>query len=514
MKVTKRQLRLFINESIFRLLAEGVQDTVARLVGLTDPEKIENLRIASEKPHKLQKPDLVWIAKYYMSSEGSTSKEPIRDIVGKMKNFKQSKKRIANLEKSTDINDYKTPSDLAIITSYSSGYLEESEIEKEAQKIFEDDNWQVWLPITREASCTLGAGTAWCTALRTKGNNLFYNYVLREGVMLYYVVYRGQEAIDEKVSKLALGSIDSEIQFVKDESSGHGGITVDFRNDGLTKQRFLKIINSNSNRNLGNVIIQKIEEHSRRSDGKHVITEKIISLLSDPIRLRNENRGKSKDAVLDFVEAMLEYAESNDVKISDESLNVIKDLTYISKKNLNKYLEAGDYEKILEIKMTLRKVHDVLKRLDWRNSGLINPNWRQLFESNMEIGVESLFSTGTVELIIQKFIEWVSTVAKNQGYKDLKAYTQRDRKKYGGTLNFGGVFIDDVMHGYDLEEMFALPGKDLKYLDDPVAMEYASEEFISRIEAKNIFIYPETDDYSDRHVAPLFIEPDYYEVSY
>ena len=68
MKVTKRQLRLFINESIFRLLAEGVQDTVARLVGLTDPEKIENLRIASEKPHKLQKPDLVWIAKYYMSS--------------------------------------------------------------------------------------------------------------------------------------------------------------------------------------------------------------------------------------------------------------------------------------------------------------------------------------------------------------------------------------------------------------------------------------------------------------
>ena len=62
--------------------------------------------------------------------------------------------------------------------------------------------------------------------------------------------------------------------------------------------------------------------------------------------------------------------------------------------------------------------------------------------------------------------------------------------------------------------MFAMPGKDLEYLADPVTMEYASDEFISRIESNNIFIYPETDDYSDRPVAPLFIEPDYYEVSY
>ena len=510
-KVTRRQLKLLINEAIFRLLAEGVQDTVARQVGLTDLEKIENLRIASEKPYKLQKPDLIWIAKYYMSPEGSASKEPVQDIVGKMKNFKQSKKRIANLGKSSDINDYKTPSDLAIISSYSSGYLEESEIEKEAQKIFEDDNWQIWLPITREASCTLGSGTSWCTALRTKGNNLFYNYVLREGVMLYYVIYKGQETIDKKASKLALGAIDSEVQFAEGEGNGYGGITVDLNNDGLTKQRFLKIINSNSNRSLGALIIQKIEEHSRRSGGKHVVTEKIISLLADPVRLRNENRGKSKDAVLDFVEAMLEYAESNDVKISDESLSVIKDLIYISKKDLSKYFDIGYYEKILETKQTLRKVHDALKRLSG-NTGLINTNWRQLFKSNMETGVESLFRAGIVELITQKFMEWIGVEAKNQGYKDLKSYTQRDRKKYGDVINFELLWT--AYDEYDFEEMFAMPGKDLEYLTDPVAMEYASDEFISRIESNNIFIYPETDDYSDRPVAPLFIEPDYYEVSF
>lgn len=34
----------------------------------------------------------------------------------------------------------------------------------EAEKIYEDDKWEVWVPKTYAASCKLGQGTSWCTA--------------------------------------------------------------------------------------------------------------------------------------------------------------------------------------------------------------------------------------------------------------------------------------------------------------------------------------------------------------
>ena len=67
MKLSSIFLKKIIRESLNQqLLIEGVADTVARATGLKDTNRIEQLRVASEKPYKLQKPDLLWLARYFL----------------------------------------------------------------------------------------------------------------------------------------------------------------------------------------------------------------------------------------------------------------------------------------------------------------------------------------------------------------------------------------------------------------------------------------------------------------
>lgn len=48
-------------------------------------------------------------------------------------------------------------------------------IKEGAEKVYEDDEWLIIIPHTKEASCYYGKGTQWCTAAE-KSNNLFYEY--------------------------------------------------------------------------------------------------------------------------------------------------------------------------------------------------------------------------------------------------------------------------------------------------------------------------------------------------
>ena len=47
--------------------------------------------------------------------------------------------------------------------------------ESEAEKVFEDVKWEVWIPKTFAASCKLGEGTSWCTAM-SKDSSYFNQY--------------------------------------------------------------------------------------------------------------------------------------------------------------------------------------------------------------------------------------------------------------------------------------------------------------------------------------------------
>jgi len=59
-----------------------------------------------------------------------------------------------------------------------------------ADKVYEDKRWVVVRPDTKEASCYYGAGTKWCTAMKTD-NQHFDNYT-RDG-RLYYIIDKSRD---------------------------------------------------------------------------------------------------------------------------------------------------------------------------------------------------------------------------------------------------------------------------------------------------------------------------------
>lgn len=50
---------------------------------------------------------------------------------------------------------------------------------EDAELVYEDADWQVWIPKSYEASCKLGRGTKWCTA--TTESSFYYNNYTRSG---------------------------------------------------------------------------------------------------------------------------------------------------------------------------------------------------------------------------------------------------------------------------------------------------------------------------------------------
>ena len=502
MKISSNRLKSMIRESLLSLLNEGVQDTVARETGLTDPEKIENLRIASEKPHKLQKPDLLWIAKYYTTPEGTNSKEPIEDIVSAIKDFKKSKKRIQKVGQSVNINDYDSPVKLAVTSNYAEGYLHNSVLEQEAQKIYHTSEWQIWMPITREASCTLGSGTSWCTALRSKGNNLFYNYIMREGVILYYVIYVGEKEIDKRISKMALGVTDGKVAFAEKEGQGHGGLTVDLGNNGVTMQRFVKAVDSNAKKPLGSILIQEVENHAKSLGGKHTALKKMEELITDPLKLRNENRGKSKDVIMDFIKVMLEYAEGHSVEIRNDILAVIKDLITISEKDVLKFINAEMYKKCLDMKASLKEIFELLDRQS-RYKKTVDPKWREILGPCINTKSEGLILDAASGFLYEAFYTFFEDIAKRNGFKDLETYTQREDRD-NGDMNFEDIF-GDVMYEHDdiTEYIFSL---------DVYKQLQIAEDFKRRLNYIDIFIYTTGYQNQDEADPPLFGNEENYEM--
>ena len=99
--------------------------------------------------------------------------------------------RTKEIEK--DINKFKSIEDLAdAVRNVGEAELSDRQKEREmrnaykdAKLIFSDDMWQIWIPETYEASCTLGKGTTWCTAY--SGNDYYYNDYTRQGPLYVFI---------------------------------------------------------------------------------------------------------------------------------------------------------------------------------------------------------------------------------------------------------------------------------------------------------------------------------------
>jgi len=105
----------------------------------------------------------------------------------------------AILRSPKDINSYKGLGILkAILNQVDSKKTKKEEKLQGAEKIYEDENFLVILPKTKQASCHYGSNTRWCVAARD--GNQFDNYS-RRGT-LYYIIFKANTALSpERKSK-------------------------------------------------------------------------------------------------------------------------------------------------------------------------------------------------------------------------------------------------------------------------------------------------------------------------
>lgn len=332
MKLTRRQLKILIENY---LLTEAVHDTAAAEVGLTDPGKIELLRIASDKPHSLQKAELVWIAKYFLTPEGISDND-IETIVEKIKTFKRSKSALDRNKLPTELNKYNDLTTLNQALSRSQGTLDDSELAKESDLIYESENWRVYLPHTREAACRLGAGTPWCTA-KTKGENMFYSYTFGLEILLFHVIKKesSELSVDPNYNKMTLSILPNQKDINWNTSTYY---TVNFQNQPLTRDSFLA-----ATRNEAPGILSAIKKYNNELEGNHPTLDKVYKFIEDPEQYLIENRGKSRLSIIEFTFAMIKA-----IKKREKNRNIAFD-NPVLKENIRKstLITVKDVEKLL-----------------------------------------------------------------------------------------------------------------------------------------------------------------------
>jgi hypothetical protein len=84
-----------------------------------------------------------------------------------------------------DLTSYKNIGDIVRQISIAEVRLLNKELIKQVHKMYEDDEWLVLRPLTRESSVKYGAGTKWCTA-STNEEYQFYRYT-RRGILIYTI---------------------------------------------------------------------------------------------------------------------------------------------------------------------------------------------------------------------------------------------------------------------------------------------------------------------------------------
>ncbi len=189
--------------------------------------------------------------------------------------------------------------------------------------------WNLWLPHTKETSVKIvgydknyNPKTTWCTA-RTKGSNLFYNYIGRKDVpvFLFYIIKDNPEKAEDWLS---IGYVSSENKLVPDFSGRDGGLSVDRDNKGLKEESYAKILGENWIL-IKSRIESEIEKYSILDNrGKTYISpaRSIVEGLAKNLEeFKKELKPKSNEEKEDFAKVILNSEPSAEVR--DECAKIL-----------------------------------------------------------------------------------------------------------------------------------------------------------------------------------------------
>lgn len=125
-------------------------------------------------------------AKWILSLANKDKLHNLGHVADVLSRFEENKRNLKN----KDIMTFKSLEDLDNYLNDENSYKElsqrqelrqtqkavrASDIEKDAELVYEDSDWKVYVPKTYEASCKLGQGTKWCTA-STANDYYFISY--------------------------------------------------------------------------------------------------------------------------------------------------------------------------------------------------------------------------------------------------------------------------------------------------------------------------------------------------
>lgn len=122
------------------------------------------------------------------------------DNIGHVKDLLTRFNEESKYLKNKDIMRYKTMDEVEDMLNDEDSYKEQShrqevrdrqkarknaDLGNEAKKVYEDSDWEVWVPLTYAASCKLGQGASWCTA--STESDYYYNYYKNNFGGDYYI---------------------------------------------------------------------------------------------------------------------------------------------------------------------------------------------------------------------------------------------------------------------------------------------------------------------------------------
>ena len=250
------------------------------------------------------------------------------DDMGHMKDlltrFEDSKNDLIN----KDISRYKSMVEVEDMLNDENSYKEKThrqevrqrqkershvDIDKDAEKVYEDSKWTIYIPKTYAASCKLGQGTSWCTA--STENDYYYNMYKDEYGGDYYIV----------ISK---SNPNEKYQF-----HFESGQFMDAKDVEIDIDKFFR----------NNPQVQKFFADIHKDAIKELIVDgKITIPVSKFMEVYRENYHSRDEIDADFIEAALngdisEYSISWDFDIPD-----IADIyNYINDENTDKLHELG-----------------------------------------------------------------------------------------------------------------------------------------------------------------------------
>ncbi len=178
----------YFNDEIDNILTEDLDTMLKYCNNLQNWNKQELLKFLTKDPtwneNKEQGQYSKWILdKLNRNLLNNSHLGHLHDV---LKRFEDNKKYLKN----KDINKFKSVQEIDIYLNDDNNYNELShsqivrqhrrdkqnvDLGNEAELIYEDSDWEIWIPKTYAASCKLGQGSSWCTA-STESSHYFDSY--------------------------------------------------------------------------------------------------------------------------------------------------------------------------------------------------------------------------------------------------------------------------------------------------------------------------------------------------